>query len=56
MLTNRQIGLEIMAKDMGVSVEQLAADTNRCLYLDAAAVRGRVQAVASARSTWEVEK
>merc|ERR1719272_1320062 len=28
-LINRQVGLDIMAKDMGVSVEKLAADTNR---------------------------
>lgn len=34
-LNNRQTSLKIMAKEMGVSIEQLQADTNRCLYLDA---------------------
>jgi len=38
-LTNRQTGLEIMAKEMGVSIEKLAADTNRCKYLDAEAAK-----------------
>jgi len=36
-LTNRRVALEIMAKETGVSIEKLTADTNRCLYLDAAA-------------------
>jgi ATP-dependent Clp protease protease subunit len=36
-LINRNMALEIMAKDMGVSKEKLMADTNRCLYLDAQA-------------------
>jgi len=36
-LTNRQMSLEIMAKEMGVSIEKLEQDTNRCLYLDAEA-------------------
>merc|ERR1719198_70046 len=34
-LHNRKMALEIMAKEIGVSVEQLSADTNRCMYLDA---------------------
>jgi len=34
-LTNRQAALEIMSQATGVSVEQLAADTNRCKYMDA---------------------
>ena len=34
-LTNRRVALELMSKDMGVSLEKLTADTNRCLYLDA---------------------
>jgi len=38
-LTNRQTGLEIMAKEMGVSIEKLAADSNRCMYLDAEAAK-----------------
>lgn len=34
-LTNRKVGLEMMAKATGVSFEKLSADTERCLYLDA---------------------
>jgi len=34
-LLNRQSALEIMGQATGVSLDKLAADTNRCLYLDA---------------------
>jgi len=34
-LENRRVAFELMSKDMGVPVEKLIADTNRCLYLDA---------------------
>lgn len=34
-LENRRVAFELMSKDMGVSVEKLIADTNRCLYMDA---------------------
>jgi len=34
-LANRDAALEIMSKATGVSMDKLAADTSRCLYLDA---------------------
>ena len=38
-LNNRQTALELMSLSTGVSVEKLAADTDRCLYLDALAAK-----------------
>lgn len=38
-LTNRRTALEIMGQATGVSLEKLAEDTNRCLYLDAEAAK-----------------
>jgi len=34
-LTNRQTALEITSKAIGVPVDKLTRDTNRCLYMDA---------------------
>jgi len=34
-LANRDVALEMMCKATGVSIDKLAADTSRCLYLDA---------------------
>lgn len=36
-LLNRQMALEIMSEATGIPIEKLAADTNRCKYMDAAA-------------------
>merc|ERR1719182_662133 len=38
-LLNRRVALDMMSQATGVSLEKLAEDTNRCMYLDAHAAK-----------------
>jgi len=38
-LLNRDVALEVMSQATGVPIEKLAADTNRCKYMDAEAAK-----------------